>query len=196
MRGKGGGGSIPIEKTIIKEPYTILIMKTDGDLQRVGSITSSGKIRIATIHNINTSGVAHNISINDIPINFVNRFNRELVRIIAEDNLYGDITRINRPKKQFPISMNQIGDINGYIYKILRYRHCTIYLVYQTSSIGIRYLAYFSDKVAHSSNALGNSGCSTITKDTIISEIAAAVLLNRNKFINVNRAKIAENFGI
>jgi len=156
-----------MERIRLNNPtFNVLIMCNDSSLQHVGTVTTSGYI--SNKQPLDKSNVTHKFTINEILVDSVNIFNQNILTIIAND-CTSYFTHIDR-HCQLPIVLPCSEDINGTIFKILRYRRCTVYLVHQISLRGERYLAYFSDKIVHSGECFGIDSYG-VGKDKIIEEI-------------------------
>lgn len=138
--------------------YKVFLMKHDGDLLKIADVQTLG----------HSDEYNYRINIVECPFKSVNEFNYNLVRLIAKDcsSVTARIDRLNA----LPIIVKQSEDIEGEIFKILRYRRCTVYLVQQNSNKGKRYLAYFSDKIMHSAQCFGTD-MYHVLKSEIIEEI-------------------------
>jgi hypothetical protein len=141
--------------------YNILLMQKNSELKKIGSIT--------------TSETSTNIFIIPTVVRSVNIFNQNILQIIS-----------NNPNN-LPIIIPGIEDIEGKIFKILRFRKCTVYLIEQNSINGIRFLAYFSDKIMHYGECFGTS-VEYVTKQYILEEISNVLKLSPEL--------IEDNFGI
>ena len=142
--------------------YNILLMQKNSELKKIGTIITNESIT--------------NIVIVPTLVRSVNIFNQNILQIISEN-----------PRNNLPITIPGIEDIEGKIFKILRFRRCTVYLIEQNSINGIRFLAYFSDKIVHSGECFGTSA-EYVTKQYILEEIS--------NVLKVSPELIETNFGI
>ena len=145
--------------------YNILLMQKNSELKKIGTIT--------------TSETSTNIFIVPTLVRSVNIFNQNILQIISNNP--------NNPNNNLPIIIPGIEDIEGKIFKILRFRRCTVFLIQQNSINGIRFLAYFSDKIFHSGECFGTS-IEYVTKQYILEEISNVLKLSPEL--------IEDNFGI
>lgn len=142
--------------------FNILLMQKNSELKKIGTIT--------------TSNTSTNIFIVPTLVRSVNIFNQNILQIIS-----------NNPNNNLPIIIPGIEDMEGKIFKILRFRRCTVFLIEQNSINGIRFLAYFSDKIIHSGECFGTS-IEYVTKQYILEEISDVLKLSPEL--------IEDNFGI
>lgn len=165
--------------------FNVLLMEHSGSLKTIGNITSSGYFDYESHqHEIDTSNINHQKNIIKIPIKSVYEFNKQLLEIIAIDCMH-IYTKIR--DRDLPVKLLQVEDITGSIFKILRYRRCTVYLVHQTSSRGERYLAYFSDKIVHSAECFGTDS-THVKRETIFDEILNSA--------HISKENLETKFGI
>lgn len=87
----------------------------------------------------------------------VDQFNKEMLNFIRSDKGYKKTKVINA------------ADIQGFIFRIMRWRRCTAYLVVQTSRFGTRYLCYMYDKIKHHGQSFGTSS-NMVKKSEIVNE--------------------------
>jgi hypothetical protein len=109
----------------------VLIMKSDGSLQQIGTIDEQ-------------SGT---INVNSINIPSVDDFNSKVFRYILGDK--------NHLIDTFEVIKSE--DILGIVFHIMRWRRCTGYLIVQKSDNGIRYLCYMYDKIVHGAQSFGTN---------------------------------------
>lgn len=124
----------------------IHIMRKDGSLKVVGEIERNTK----------------QITIEDsdkLPASVV-KFNKQLLSFIVSD----------KGIENSPNLHIVADDIQGHLFEIVRYRRCTVYLVIQISTLGVRYLAYIYDKIMHHGQSFGTSA-SMIKKSDIMDKL-------------------------
>lgn len=124
----------------------VYIMRKDGSLKVVGEIHRNTK-QIEKYDN------------DKLPESVV-KFNNKIFYFIAND----------RGIENNPNLHIVEDDIQGHLFEIIRYRRCTVYLVIQISTIGVRYLAYIYDKIIHNGQSFGTDA-SLIKKEDIINKL-------------------------
>ena len=108
-----------------KNVEIVYILDNKGSLKEIGYISDKSPT----------------ISFKETGMNEIDFFNHQLLNIIKDDN--------GRNREVHHIIKS--GDILGLVFRVLRWRKCTGYLVIQSSSKGIRYLCYLYKKIKHSS---------------------------------------------
>jgi len=87
------------------------------------------------------------------------------------------------------------GDITCLIFKVLRWRRCTGFLVLQISNVGLRTLCYLYDKVVHNAVSFGTD-IYHVKMDYIHKQIESSLKNNEKLKEIINNYLIKVRFGI
>lgn len=108
----------------------------------------SNLVPIGTIKYINEKNIMHQVNPIYAAIPSVESFNDCILNYIKNDHDRYD---------EDAIYIINVEDIFGIIFKILRWRRSTGYLVFQKSKKGSRFLCYLHDEIKHSATSFGTS---------------------------------------